>query len=108
MPYAGMAELADALDLGSSGQPCGFDSHYPYHVGAKFALLRRLFCLRQKRRHPPAPLFLLLNCDPLRWARSWWAALQAAFSPLRNIDFNRPSQKEKIGPQSHPCANPGL
>ena len=43
MPYAGMAELADALDLGSSGQPCGFDSHYPYHVGAKFALLRRLF-----------------------------------------------------------------
>ena len=28
--YAGMAELADALDLGSCGQPCGFDSHYPY------------------------------------------------------------------------------
>ena len=28
--HAGMAELADALDLGSSGQPCGFDSHYPY------------------------------------------------------------------------------
>ena len=27
-----MAELADALDLGSSGQPCGFDSHYPYHT----------------------------------------------------------------------------
>ena len=25
-----MAELADALDLGSSGQPCGFDPHYPY------------------------------------------------------------------------------
>ena len=54
-------------------------------------------CLWQKRRHPPAPLFLLPNCDPLRWARSWWAALQAAFSPLRNIDFNRPSQKEKKG-----------
>ena len=32
MPYAGMAELADALDLGSSGQPCGFDSHYPYQL----------------------------------------------------------------------------
>ena len=29
-----MAELADALDLGSSGQPCGFNSHYPYHVAA--------------------------------------------------------------------------
>ena len=33
MPYAGMAELADALDLGSSGQPCGFESHYPYQKG---------------------------------------------------------------------------
>ena len=32
MPYAGMAELADALDLGSSGQPCGFDSHYPPQI----------------------------------------------------------------------------
>ena len=26
-----MAELADALDLGSSGQPWGFDSLYPHH-----------------------------------------------------------------------------
>ena len=38
-----MAELADALDLGSSGQPCGFDPHYPYHAGAKDALLRRFY-----------------------------------------------------------------
>ena len=46
-------------------------------------------CLWQKRRHPPAPLLLLSNCDPLRWARSWCAALRAAFfSILRNIDFN--------------------
>lgn len=28
-----MAELADALDLGSCGQPCGFKSHYPYQSG---------------------------------------------------------------------------
>ena len=26
-----MAKLADALDLGSSGQPCRFDSCYPHH-----------------------------------------------------------------------------
>ena len=32
--YAGMAELADAQDLGSCGQPCGFDPHYPYQRGA--------------------------------------------------------------------------
>lgn len=30
-----------------------------FHVGAKFALLRLIFCLRQKIRHPPAPLLLL-------------------------------------------------
>ena len=35
------------------------------HVGAKSALLRRFLCLRQKRRHPPAPLLLLSNRDPL-------------------------------------------
>ena len=28
--YADMAELADALDLGSSGRPCRFDSCYPH------------------------------------------------------------------------------
>ena len=32
--FADMAKLADALDLGSSGQPCGFDSHYPYQLVA--------------------------------------------------------------------------
>ena len=62
MPYAGMAELADALDLGSSGQPCGFDSHYPYHVGAKFALLRRFLCPRQK------DVICSLPCAPLQIA----------------------------------------
>ena len=29
-PFAGMAELADALDLGSSGKPCRFDPCYPH------------------------------------------------------------------------------
>ena len=64
MPYAGMAELADALDLGSSGQPCGFDSHYPYHVGAKFALLRHFFYAYGKKCHPPAPLLRLSKSTP--------------------------------------------
>lgn len=29
--YADVAELADALDLGSSGRPCRFDSCHPHH-----------------------------------------------------------------------------
>ena len=31
MTYADMAELADALVLGTSGQPCRFKSCYPHH-----------------------------------------------------------------------------
>lgn len=130
---AGMAELADALDLGSSGQPCGFDSHYPYQARRKrhitcdelfhfiaklivrsfcrsslsnrtrcaglrlgaalraavFALVKIsvltvlstwwqsslcdhvFLCLRQKRRHPPAPLLFLFKSNPLRRASIW-------------------------------------
>ena len=30
MTYAGVAELADALDLGSSGRPCRFKSCHPH------------------------------------------------------------------------------
>ena len=30
--FAGMAELADALDLGSSGRPCRFKSCCPYYL----------------------------------------------------------------------------
>ena len=29
--YAGVAELADALDLGSSSSECRFDSCHPHH-----------------------------------------------------------------------------
>ena len=32
--YAGMAELADALDLGSSGKPCRFDPCYPQNTSS--------------------------------------------------------------------------
>ena len=40
-------------------------------------------CLRQKRRHPPAPLLLLSNCDPLRWARSWFPSGKNEYAPDR-------------------------
>ncbi len=31
-PSAGMAELADAPDLGSGGRPCRFKSCYPHRI----------------------------------------------------------------------------
>ena len=51
-------------------------------------------CLWQKRRHPPAPLLLLSNCDPLRWARSWCAALRAT-SQYQRLLTNPPAVQEE-------------
>ncbi len=44
-----MAELADALDLGSSGRPWGFKSLYPHHIKPKLNLVFGLgfFCDRK-------------------------------------------------------------
>ena len=39
MSYADVAKLADALDLGSSGQPCRFDSCMPHHFIARVVKL---------------------------------------------------------------------
>ena len=51
-------------------------------------------CMRQKRRHLPAPLLLLSNCDPLRWARSWCAALRAT-SQYQRLLTNPPAVQEE-------------
>ena len=100
MPYAGMAELADALDLGSSGQPCGFDSHYPYHVGAKFALLRRSFLPSlEKNAIRPLPCSSSPNCTRCAGLRFDSAASRYVFVH-RNIDFSRPSQKKDMTKKS--------
>ena len=42
--FAGMAELADAPDLGSGGRPCRFKSCYP-HKGRVFKVFRILWKL---------------------------------------------------------------
>ena len=52
------------------------DFNRPFHVGAKSALL------------------LLSNCDPLRWARSWCAALRAT-SQYQRLLTNPPAVQEE-------------
>ena len=42
MSYADVAKLADALDLGSSGQPWGFKSSHPHQIKTSYA---SLFCI---------------------------------------------------------------
>ena len=99
MPYAGMAELADALGFGSSGEPCGVDSHYPYHVGAKFALLRRFLCPRQKDvicSLPCAPLQIAPHCAGLRFD----SGASRYFFVHKKVRFNRPFQKKDMTKKS--------
>ena len=59
------AALGCDLVLGVELRAAGIYTVAMFHVGAKSALLRRLFMPMAKRRHPPAPLLLLSNCDPL-------------------------------------------
>lgn len=67
-----MAELADALDLGSSGQPCGFDSHYPYQARRKRHITcDELFHFIAKLHRALILLLLASKPDPLCWAPVW-------------------------------------
>lgn len=47
-----MVKLANTLVLGASASACGFDSHYPHHVGASFASLAPIFCKNQSALKP--------------------------------------------------------
>ena len=44
-------------------------------------------CLRQKRRHPPAPLLLLSNCDPLSLGSGLGTPLRGGFSYRKGISM---------------------
>ena len=54
---ADVAELADALDLGSSGRPCRFNSCHPHHVGTGYARSDFLF-----KKSPSCPSPSLSAC----------------------------------------------
>ena len=54
-------------------------------------------CLRQKRRHPPAPLLLLSKSQPLTLGCDLGPPLRGGFFLSQgNIDFNRPFQKSRM------------
>ena len=92
--YPGVAKFGIALEWGSRGR--WFESSHSDHVGASYVSLAPTFF---KSQSALTPLLLLSNCDPLRWARSWWAALRAAFfstkmsiltiSPPKRIEIAR-------------------
>ena len=60
------------------------------HVGASCVSLAPTFF---KSQSALTPLLLLSNCDPLRWVRSWWAALRAAFFSTKMSILSVPAQK---------------
>ena len=72
---AGMAELADALDLGSSGRPCRFESCCPHSVVnpciyGKNAVFTRVFrCLSYYMK-----CFLTASSPMPPTSLTWWPA----------------------------------
>ena len=50
MAYADVAELADALDLGSSGRPCRFDSCHPHQSETLRTEVFKVFCIERGKK----------------------------------------------------------
>ena len=58
--YAGLAELADALDLGSSGKPCRFNSCHPHQK--KVSTLSMLFLVKSVLRWNKSTAWMKSAC----------------------------------------------
>ncbi len=67
-----------------------------HHVGAKSALLRRIFySCGTKKRHPPAPLLLLSESNPLRRASIRFLFFAKSVFVLRDFAFPRGCEPER-------------
>ena len=72
------------------------DPRHRHHVGAKSALLRRIFySCGTKKRHPPAPLLLLSESNPLRWASIRVLFFAKSVFVLRDFAFPRGCEPER-------------
>ena len=79
-----------------SARTCGFDPRHRHHVGAKSALLRRIFySCGTKKRHPPAPLLLLSESNPLRRASIRFLFFAKSVFVLRDFAFPRGCEPER-------------
>ena len=80
--HAGMAELADAQDLGSCAARRAGSTPATRTTSEQGPLCSDVFlCLGHKRCHLPAPLLLLSKPQPLRWLAVWMP--QGAFFALK-------------------------
>ena len=72
------------------------DPRHRHHVGAKSALLRRIFySCGTKKRHPPAPLLLLSESNPLRRASIRFLFFAKSVFVLRDFVFPRGCEPER-------------
>ncbi len=70
--FAGVAELADALDLGSSSSECRFDSCHPHHVIPHNAMLGLCFFILFKREGRMPMVFDIKEKEALEKAAAAW------------------------------------
>ena len=109
-----MAELADAPDLGSGGLPVQVQVLLPapgrawtqaasrarfFYFAFSLAFVAGIYFVTQTHVGAKSALLLLSNCDPLRWVRSWRAALRADFFFLISF-LTSPSKKPRTHPRS--------
>ena len=72
------------------------DPRHRHHVGAKSALLRRIFySCGTKKRHPPAPLLLHSESNPLRRASIRFLFFAKSVFVLRDFAFPRGCEPER-------------
>ena len=109
-----MAELADAPDLGSGGLPVQVQVLLPapgrawtqaasrarfFYFAFSLAFVAGIYFVTQTHVGAKSALLLFSNCDPLRWVRSWRAALRADFFFLISF-LTSPSKKPRTHPRS--------
>ena len=84
--YAGMVELADTLDLGSSGQPCRFKSCYPHHVRRTQLRSVSAVCLEPRKLH----IRCVLLPFKIKTARPLHASCKLRHAAVLGFDFGFP------------------
>ena len=76
-----MVDVTDSKSVGGNTVWVRVPPPAPRRSKVRFAPTSFYAC-GTKRRHPPAPLLLLSNRDPLRWARSWGHPAGASFPEI--------------------------
>ena len=96
-----MVELADTLDLGSSGQPCRFKSCYPHHVRRTQLRSVSAVCLEPRKLH----IRCVLLPFKIKTARPLHASCKLRHAAVLGFDFGFPGADSSCARKGLPCGS---